>query len=82
VLVLLVPFASAGVVRTDYSACQFPMGYPGTDLLGYPVPWAVQYARLDAAMLWASVTGLVGVMLLAGVGGRLRERRRMTRSRP
>jgi hypothetical protein len=35
-LVLVVPTASAGVVRTDYSAFQFPMGYPGTDLLGYP----------------------------------------------
>jgi hypothetical protein len=45
------------------------------------VPWAVQYARLDAAMLWAFVPGLVGVMLLAGVAGRLRERRRLTRSR-
>jgi hypothetical protein len=45
------------------------------------VLWAVQYARLDAAMLWAFVTGLVGVMLLAGVGGRLRERRLRTRSR-
>ena len=29
-LVLLVPSASAGVVRTDYSAFQFPMGFPGT----------------------------------------------------
>ena len=46
------------------------------------VLWAVQYARLDAAMLWTFVTGFVGVMLLAGVSGRLRERRRMTRSRP
>ncbi len=45
------------------------------------VPWAVQYGRLDAAMLWAFVVGLVGFMLLAGVAGRLRERRRLTRSR-
>jgi predicted phage tail protein len=43
--------------------------------------WAVQYARLDAAMLPAFIIGLVGVMLLAGVAGRLSERRRMTRSR-
>jgi hypothetical protein len=35
-LVLVVPTASAGVVRTDYSGFQFPMGWPGTDLLGYP----------------------------------------------
>ena len=42
-LVLLVPSASAGVVRTDYSAFQFPMGYPGTDLLGYP-PCPYTYA--------------------------------------
>ena len=45
------------------------------------VLWAVQYARLDAAMLPVFATGLVGVMLLAGVGGRLRERRLRTRSR-
>ena len=29
-LVLLVPSASAKVERTDYSAFQFPMGFPGT----------------------------------------------------
>ena len=29
-LVLVVPTASAGVERTDYSAFQFPMGWPGT----------------------------------------------------
>ena len=29
-IVLVVPTASAGVVRTDYSAFQFPMGFPGT----------------------------------------------------
>jgi hypothetical protein len=43
--------------------------------------WAAQYGRLDAAMLWAFVVGLVGFMLLAGVRGRLLERRRMARSR-
>jgi hypothetical protein len=42
-LVLLVPSASAGVVRTDYSAFQFPMGFPGTELLGYP-PCPYAYA--------------------------------------
>jgi hypothetical protein len=41
--------------------------------------WAVTYWRLDAAMLLYLAFGLVGVMLLAGVAGRLRERRRMTR---
>ena len=54
----------------------------GVALLG-EIPmilWAVQYGRLDAAMLWAFVVGLVGFMLLAGVAGRLRERRRLTRS--
>ena len=36
-LVLVVPTASAGVERTDYSAFQFPMGWPGTvPPLGYP----------------------------------------------
>jgi hypothetical protein len=45
------------------------------------IVWAVQYARLDAAMLSAFIIGLVGVMLLAGVRGRLRERRQMPRSR-
>jgi hypothetical protein len=43
--------------------------------------WAVTYWRLDAAMLLYFAFGLVGFMLLAGVAGRLRERRRMTRSR-
>jgi hypothetical protein len=43
--------------------------------------WAVTYWRLDAAMLLYLAFGLVGVMLLAGVAGRLRERRRMTRPR-
>ena len=42
-LVLVVPTASAGVVRTDYSAFQFPMGFPGTELLGYP-PCPYAYA--------------------------------------
>lgn len=45
------------------------------------IVWAVQYARLDAAMLSAFIIGLVGVMLLAGVRGRLWERRQMPRSR-
>ena len=37
-LVLVVPSASAKAERTDYSAFQFPMGFPGTvgPPLGYP----------------------------------------------
>lgn len=46
------------------------------------VLWAAQYAKLYPTPLPVVAAGLVGVMLLAGVGGRLRERRRMTRSRP
>jgi hypothetical protein len=87
VLGLLAIWAGRGALRGNLGGL-IVVGLSGAAMVAYAllvgvqiVPWAVQYARLDAAMLWALVSGLVGVMLLAGVGGRLRERRRMKRSR-
>ena len=88
VLGLLAIWVGRGALRGNLLG-QIVVGLLGAAMVAYAllvgvrmVLWAVQYARLDAAMLPVVATGLVGVMLLAGVGGRLRERRRMKRSRP
>ena len=88
VLGLLAIWVGRGALRGNLLG-QIVVGLLGAAMVAYALPvgvrmvlWAVQYARLDAAMLPVVATGLVGVMLLAGVGGRLRERRRMKRSRP
>jgi hypothetical protein len=64
------------------------VGLLGAAMVAYALPigvqillWAVRYGRLDASMLAVLVVALVGFMLLAGVAGRLRERRRMIGSR-
>jgi hypothetical protein len=51
-------------------------------LSGVAVVRPMGNGEVPAAMLPALAVGLVGVMLLAGVRGRLRERRRMPPARP
>jgi hypothetical protein len=84
---LLAIWAGRGALRGNLVGL-IVVGLLGVAMVAYAllvgvqmILWAVQNWRLDAAMLPAFVFGLVGVMLLAGVAGRLLERRRMTRSR-